>query len=107
MNEMDKKATDYERHHMGDNKRFHVRTCNGGWQIYGVELEHVCDCVSGEDAERVAAMLECAADEIERLRQELGLARAYIFATPANEAKARQAYQDYLTKSDEGSDEER
>jgi len=44
-----------------DGKRFHVRSLNGGWQVYGLGLLHVCECSDGRMANMVANALEAAA----------------------------------------------
>jgi hypothetical protein len=45
-----------------DGKRFHSRTYNGGlFQVYGVDLEHVCECESERMADMVADALNQAA----------------------------------------------
>lgn len=55
---------DYEPHCMGDCKRFHVREYNGGkYQVYGVGLDHICDCERGELADMIADALEAVANK--------------------------------------------
>jgi len=45
-----------------DGKRFHSRTYNGGlFQVYGVDLEHVCECEIERMADMVADALNQAA----------------------------------------------
>lgn len=52
-----KRLCEYERH--ADGKRFHVRTYDRGkWQVYGVGLDHICDCQNEEIANRIAYVLE-------------------------------------------------
>jgi hypothetical protein len=53
---------DYKPHHMGDGRRFHVREYNGGkYQVYGIGLEHICECERGEMADMIADALEAVA----------------------------------------------
>lgn len=61
----DKQKTpkDFERHRMGDGRRFHVGTHNGQrWQVYGVGLNHIAECPSQDLADMVAGALEQAAE---------------------------------------------
>ncbi len=59
-----KSPGDYQPYVMGDGRRFHVRTYNGGrWEVYGMGLEHVCDCLSQRAADMVAKALEQAAEK--------------------------------------------
>ncbi len=73
-----KSPKDYPPHHMGDERRFHVRTYNGGlWQVYGVGLEHIAECPSQGLADMVADALEQVTeivDAINELRAERTLA---------------------------------
>lgn len=59
-----RRPSDYEPHR-GDGKRFHVREYNPGsgrcYQVYGVGLDHICDCLDDELAKMVAAALEAEA----------------------------------------------
>lgn len=60
------KASDFQRHRMGDNRRFHARTYNGGkYQVYGVGLLHICECETGEMADMIADALEQQAEREE------------------------------------------
>lgn len=60
---MSKVPKEYEPFRMGDGKRFHVRTYNGGkWQVYGYGLDHICECDVRSNAEMVANALEQAAN---------------------------------------------
>ena len=53
---------DYAPHRMGDGKRFHIRTYNGGkYQVYGVGLEHICECDRCDLAVMIADALEAVA----------------------------------------------
>lgn len=56
------KPSDFERHTRGDGKRFHARTINGKFQVYGFSLVHVCECVDKAAAQMVCDALEAAAD---------------------------------------------
>jgi hypothetical protein len=44
-----------------DGRRFQVRVLNGGWQVYGLGLIHVCCCTTEGMADMVADALEAAA----------------------------------------------
>lgn len=55
---------DFDRH-KATGLRFHVRTLNGQWQVYGVGLEHVCMCLTLEHANEIAAAIEEAAQRQE------------------------------------------
>jgi hypothetical protein len=51
---------------MGDNRRFHCRVYNGDkWQVYGLGLDHVCECDSDPIALMIAEALEAMADQLE------------------------------------------
>ena len=57
----------FARHARGDGRRFHVRTYNGGlWQVYGIGLHHICECLTQQVAEMVANSLEFAANHSEQ-----------------------------------------
>lgn len=61
-----KDVLDYERHFHGDKKRFLVREYNSGkFQVFGVGLEHVCECDSDEVAKMIADALEFQANRAE------------------------------------------
>lgn len=58
-----KSPHEYDPHAMGDGLRFHVRGYyNGSWQVYGVDLDHICDCPTQGIADMVAEVLEQAAE---------------------------------------------
>ncbi len=59
-----KAPSDYQPHHMGDGRRFHVRTYNLGlWQVYGAGLEYICECLTQGAADMVADALEQDAEK--------------------------------------------
>ena len=54
----------FERHR-GTGRRFHTRSYKSGlFQVYGVGMEHVCECTTGEMADMVAAALEQVGERI-------------------------------------------
>jgi hypothetical protein len=62
--ELEAAPSRFARHARGDNRRFHVRTYNGGkWQVYGLGLEHICECDRESMARMVAEALERAAEK--------------------------------------------
>jgi hypothetical protein len=46
----------------GDGRRFHVRSLDDAWQVYGLGLRHVCTCSTGEAARMIADALDLSAN---------------------------------------------
>jgi len=64
--------SDYERHSRGDGKRFHVRVLSyrGSWQVYGMGIEHICECTDSDKADMIADALEFVGDAGDALKRE-------------------------------------
>lgn len=60
---------DYERH-QGDGKRFHFRCLQYTWQVYGVRLDHICECHTEWMAKQIAESLEAMAGHLEETEHE-------------------------------------
>lgn len=48
---------------MQNGERFQARALNGGWQVYGAELEHIAMCDRPEYADMIAKALNDAASQ--------------------------------------------